>query len=305
MKILCIGSISYDITLPVEKFLEENKKIRVDDKVECGGGNASNAAYLLGKWGVEVYIAGHVGNDYYGHKVLDEFKKVNVNTKYVQVDDDGTTVTSIIVNNMSNGSRTILSYHKNDKQFESLSLDFEPDIILLDAREYKGANILLDRYPNAITIMDAEKVNDESIELAKRVDYLVCAKEFAENITNMKLNYSDESSIINVYEKMEDTFKNNVIITLESHGVLYKQNGSLGIMDALKVKALDSTGAGDIFHGAFTYGISKKYDLNTILTIATVAGGISVTKIGGRNSIPTKEEMREYIHDFEWCYFYW
>lgn len=299
MKILCLGSISYDITFPVSEFILENKKIRVEKKVECGGGNASNAAYLLGKWGAEVYLAGHIGNDYYGKKVIDELKSVNVDTRYVEICNNSNTITSFIINNTSNGSRTILSYHENDLYFDELNVDFEPDIILVDAREINGANYILDKYPNAISIMDAEKTTDESINLAKKVDYLVCSKEFAEKVTKVNINYQDEKTILDLYHSMENKFKGNIIITLESHGVLYKQNNNIGIMEALKVEALDSTGAGDIFHGAFVYGISKKYDLNTILTIATVAGGISVTKIGGRNSIPTKEEMRKYIHDFE------
>ena len=70
-------------------------------------------------------------------------------------------------------------------------------------------------------------------------------------------------------------------------------------MPTISVKAVDSTGAGDLFHGAFTYGISKKLPLEKVMQIATVAGGISVTKIGGRNSVATKEEMRAYINDFE------
>ena len=67
----------------------------------------------------------------------------------------------------------------------------------------------------------------------------------------------------------------------------------------MQVNAGDSTGAGDLYHGAFTYAISKKLPITKAVQIATVAGGISVTKIGGRNSVATKEEMRKYIHDFE------
>lgn len=69
-------------------------------------------------------------------------------------------------------------------------------------------------------------------------------------------------------------------------------------MDALEVEALDTTGAGDIFHGAFVYGLTKGYNINVVLTIATIAGSLSVTKVSGR-AVPSKEEMRRYIHDFE------
>ena len=105
--------------------------------------------------------------------------------------------------------------------------------------------------------------------------------------------------MINLYHKLEEIFHGIIVVTLEEKGVLYKYQGNIGIMDAIKTKEVDSTGAGDLFHGAFTYGVSKRYDLNIVLTIATVAGGISVRHSGGRNSVATKEEMREYIHDFE------
>ena len=102
MKILCVGHISYDITFPVEKFLVENEKMRVDKRIDCGGGPASNAAYLLGKWGSEVYIAGLIGDDYFGKKILDEFNAANVNTKYLEVRPNYKTSSSIIINNTSN-----------------------------------------------------------------------------------------------------------------------------------------------------------------------------------------------------------
>ena len=299
MKILCVGHISYDITFPVEKFLVENEKMRVDKRIDCGGGPASNAAYLLGKWGSEVYIAGLIGDDYFGKKILDEFNAANVNTKYLEVRPNYKTSSSIIINNTSNSSRTVLNYRGNKEPMKPLNLDFEPDIILIDAHEVLESNRLLDLYPNAISIIDAGTARDEVISLAKKVNYVVCSKSFAETVSGIKIDYNNDQTIIDLYHRLEEEFHGIIVVTLEDKGALYKYDGNIGIMDALKVDALDSTGAGDLFHGAFTYGISKKYDLNTVLTIATVAGGISVKRIGGRNSVATKEEMRAYIHDFE------
>ena len=299
LKILCLGHISYDITFPVKEFPIENKKIRVDERIECGGGPASNAAYLLGKWGSEVYIAGLVGNDPYGKKMIEEFKSANVNTEYLEVRDGYKTSNSIIINNTTNSSRTVLNYRGNNAKMNPIKLDFNPDIILIDGHEYDESNRLLEMYPNTISIIDAGSAREEVIKLAKKVNYVVCSREFAENVSGITIDYNNEQTIIDLYHKLEDEFQGIIVVTLEDKGALYKYDGNIGIMDALKVKALDSTGAGDLFHGAFTYGVSKCYDLNTVLTIATVAGGISVKRIGGRNSVATKEEMREYIHDFE------
>ena len=109
MKVLCCGHSSYDITLLLDEFPKENKKIRLDKEViECGGGSASNASVLLSLWGLDTYIASCVGNDYYGSKIKDEYKKANVNTKYLETNDCKTTV-SYILTNTSSGTRTILT----------------------------------------------------------------------------------------------------------------------------------------------------------------------------------------------------
>lgn len=76
-------------------------------------------------------------------------------------------------------------------------------------------------------------------------------------------------------------------------------NGKLRIIPSLKVKALDSTGAGDIFHGAFVYGLVKKFSLEKTLKFANYAGAISVTRVGGRYSMPTLEEMKEVYDRFK------
>ena len=248
MKILCMGHISYDITFPVKEFPNENKKIRVDTRIECGGGPASNAAYLLGKWGSEVYIAGLVGNDPYGKKIVEEFKEANVNTDYLEVRNNYKTSNSIIINNVSNSSRTILSYRESDAHMKPLDLDFEPEIILIDGHEVAESNRLLDKYPNAISIIDAGRANEDVIKLAQKVNYVVCSREFAEEVSGVKIDYENEQTIIDLYHNLEAMFQGIIVVTLEEKGVLYKYEGNIGIMDAIKVSALDSTGAGDLFH---------------------------------------------------------
>ena len=85
MKILCIGNAAFDVTLPIDHFPIENQKTRLEEKcVECGGGSASNCAYLLAKWGMDVYFGGVVGDDYYGEKIIEEFANIGVNTKYLE-----------------------------------------------------------------------------------------------------------------------------------------------------------------------------------------------------------------------------
>lgn len=299
MKILCIGHASYDITFPIEGFIKENTKNRIDKLVECGGGPASNAAYLLGKYGTEVYFMGAIGNDFYGQKIKKEFESVNVNTKYLLESDIYKTTTSMIIANSENGSRTILTYRDNTFCYPVTDIDFIPDIILIDGQEIELSNYMLDKYPNAISIIDAGRCTDKILSLSKKVKYVVCSKDFAEKATNLTIDYNDKSTITQLYKKMDEIFNGTVVITLESNGCLYKLDNAIKLMPSINVKAIDSTGAGDLFHGAFTYGIAKGYELEKTLKIANIVGALSVTKIGGRYSVPTKDEIRSIYADFE------
>ncbi len=131
------------------------------------------------------------------------------------------------------------------------------------------------------------------------VNYLVCSKEFAEDVTGIKIDYDNNQTIVDLYNKMKEIFKNNIVVTLETKGSLYEYNNVIKIMPSIKVKAIDSTGAGDIFHGSFTYGIVKQLNFEKILKISNIAGALSVTRLGGRNSIFSLKEMKEAYNEFE------
>jgi sugar/nucleoside kinase (ribokinase family) len=245
---------------------------------------------------MEVYFAGVVGNDEYGKRIKEEFESVNVNTKYLEFSNEFSTTNSFIVVNRENGSRTSFAHRNKKMAMKEIELDFEPDIILFDGQEVDMTNKLLDRYPNAISIIDAGRPTEDIIKLAKRVNYLVCSKEFSENVSNIKIN--NDGDYLKVYNYMKNEFKNEVIITLEEKGCLYLYEDKIKIMPSLKVEAVDTTGAGDIFHGAFTYCIANNFSLEKTLKIANITGALSVTKIGSKNSIPEKEDIKKYEEDF-------
>ena len=99
-----------------------------------------------------------------------------------------------------------------------------------------------------------------------------------------------------MYDSLEKDFpKQTIVITLESFGSFTKINGEYKLIPSIKVKALDSTGAGDIYHGALLYFLSQGYDLETAMEYANITSALSVTKIGGRYSIPRLEEVINYV----------
>lgn len=296
-KVLCVGHAAYDITLPVDKFLEENKKVRITEQVECGGGASANAAYLLAKWGMDVSFAGIIGDDLYGGKIEDEFISIGCDTTYLKKSKSFDTTVSYIIANSSNGSRTIIvkrsknldEYFKTDE--DNLVDEMKGDIILVDGEELELSKKVLKNNKNAISVLDAGNLKPSIVELGHLVTYLVCSLDFANEYTGNVINLKDARSIIPIYEKLVQDFKTNVVITLGSAGAFTQINNKYVLIPSLKVKAIDSTAAGDIFHGAFTYFIANGYNLIDTIRLANITGALSVTKLGGKNSMPDLEEV--------------
>lgn len=292
MKIICIGNAAYDITLLVDRFPVENKKVRLEKgRVECGGGSASNCAYLLAKWGIETYFAGVIGDDYYGKKITEEFEEIGINTKYLEKKAGIPTTSSFIITNTSTGTRTILTDKRKEAVMSPREVDDEFDVILLDGYEKAFAMEVMKKNPKAIKIIDAGSLRENTIELAHMVDYIVCSKDFAEEFTKKKVDYSDMKTLIEIYDDLKKEFRQKIIITLEDKGCFTYEKG-YKMVPSIKVESLDSTGAGDIYHGAFTYCIANGYDLITTMKMSNIAGALSVTRIGGRYSIFTLEEVK-------------
>ena len=295
MKIICVGHSTYDTTLPVNEYPKENIKYRVPYHIECGGGPASNGAYLLAKWGMDTTICSIIGDDYYGDCIIKEFAKVNANTKYLEKRKNHMTSSSYIIANMSNGSRTILTSKKDPIRKLEQTVTDHADVILIDGEHPETAHEVLDNNPNAISILDAGRLNDDTKALGKKVTYFVCSKDYAEEFTNKKIDINNIELLKEIHQELEAYFNNTVIITLESAGSFTKIDGNYEIIPSIKVTALDSTGAGDIFHGAFTYFIANNYPLKEAIKMASITGAISVTRVGSRYSIPLLNEVVEYF----------
>jgi len=296
MKILCIGQSAYDITLPVTDYPKENKKIKIgNSKIECGGGACNNAAYLLGLWNSDVYLASSIGKDIYGERIKKELKEVNVNTDFFEEHEDIETTTSYIIANTTRGTRTIITNKDPLMKFTKLTnIDIKPDVILVDGNDYELALKTIKENSNSITIIDAGSLNEGTVSLCHHVKYVLCSNDFAREYSKIDFNYDDLDSLIKVHQKLEQDFQNIVVITLESHGCFTKINNQYVIIPSIKVKSVDSTGAGDIFHGAFTYFIANNYSFYDSLHLANISGALSVTKIGSKPSMPTLEEVLSY-----------
>lgn len=292
--VLCIGHVAYDVTLPLEEFPSENFKYSIKSKIEGGGGPASNAAYLLSKWGVNTGFIGLLGDDAYGKNIVDEFKSVGTDISMIKIAKAYPTPYSTILVNIKNGTRTIINCKIPHPQLDIDEKDLEkldPKVILFDGHELKTSIKAIELFPDAKTILDAGSVREGTLILAEKVDYLIVSENFA-------LTYCEMESLENRndYERCMDKMKKlnkkgQIVVTLGERGLIYEEEGLVKTFNAYKVKAVDTTGAGDIFHGAFAYGLINNYSLIENLKLCSKTSAISVQTLGGRQSIPDKDEV--------------
>ena len=294
MKVICVGHSTFDTTLPMTAYPIENDKYRIPYRVECGGGSGPNGAYVLAKWGIDTTIVSALGDDYQADRIIDEFKRVGANIEYLQKIPTHQTSCSYIFANMENGSRTIVTSKAPSIRKLNINKKLSADVILIDGEHPETAKEILKENPKAISVFDASRINDDNLELGKMVTYLVCSHEFAEKFAGIKIEYDKVETIEICYKRLKEFFQTNVIITLESYGSYTEIEGENQIIPSIKVKALDSTGAGDIFHGSFAYFISHGYSLLDSIHYASITGALSVTKIGARYSVPELKEVLEY-----------
>ena len=297
MKILCIGESLLEITCQINNLVSEDTKLRLDEKIETGGGHAGNVAYLLGKWGVDTYIASMVGSDDYAEKIKKEYESIGVKTDYIETSyDKGTSITLSLINKTTkNNTVFVLS---NNTPLKKYSFVIEPNIIVSDGNDFNATMAAIDKNSKAISLLLATKNNNEVAELCRYVNYIIFNKSTAEEFTNIKIDFNDTSSIVNNYNKLKQKFsKAEIILTLGEKGCVYALNGQVKIMPPLHVAIEDTYGAGDTFAGAFIYAIGRNFDMEKAITFGTIAASLSTSKLTSRLSIPSLTEVSSYYEN--------
>ena len=295
MDILCVGHAAYDLIYSMDRFPTENTKVPVESMVECGGGPAANAAFLLAKWGVPCGLAALVGDDPYGHAIVEEMRQIGADTSLLEVRKGFATSLSAILVNVQGGSRTIIN---RTIKGDHVRLDPEklaaahPRVMLYDGHAVQAAFDAGQRYPNAKTVIDAGSLYEGTITLVPKVDYIVASEGFAKQITGQESCDTPEGQqrAIAAIQKVAKPGA-EVVVTLGERGLFYGVAGGVKHMPAPKVTAVDTTAAGDIFHGAFAYGMLQGMSLEENLKFSSRTAAISVTRPGGRTSIPALKEV--------------
>ena len=299
MNVLSVGKIAYDITIPVDNYPVENSKILLRDRMEYSGGSACNVAFLLNKWNCETYFSGVIGYDDYGNFIKKELENNNIHTNYLETNYEKRTTMNIILVNRSNSSRTIVAVEPEVNHLRKNDFQESYDLIYSDGYEYTATTNVINRNPNAISLLGGSINNGsdekEIMAIAKNIKYVTFSIDFAERQTKMKADFNNPQTLLNIYKELKSKLPNtNIIITLKNMGAMYQYNDEVKVMPTISVQEVDRTGAGDIFDGALAYSLWKRYDIEKAIRIANIAAGLSTTKYGVKNSMPLLSEVINY-----------
>jgi sulfofructose kinase len=283
--VLCVGHASYDLVFSVSHHPAEDEKISAEEFVSCGGGPAANAAVTVAKLGLKSSFAGFLGLDIYGEKHYQELLERGVQTNLIIRGPSPTPLSTVLVK--PDGRRALINYKGETRPLSSGTIDFSsvtPKVVLFDGHEPHVSNSLLERTQteNIPTVLDAGSVHEGTLALMESVDYLVCSEKFARQFAG-----DEEIALARLAE-----ISPVVVITLGERGLIWRRGQDQGILSAFPVNAIDTTGAGDAFHGAFAAAVSCNMNWLDVLRYSSAAGSLCCTKIGARSGLPSREEHR-------------
>jgi len=281
--VLCVGQASYDLIFSVSHHPGADEKIVADSLLSCGGGPAANAAVCVSKLGLTSAFAGYLEHDIYGIKHFQELNDSGVNTQLIIRGTYPTPLSAILVS--PDGKRCLINYRGDTQALAADALDFtdvRAKVILFDGHEPFISLPLAEkaRQANIPTVLDAGSVHDGTLALMDKVDYLVCSEKFANQYAG------DEHKAISRLAELAPV----VVITLGDRGLIWQRGHEQGSVPAYPVTPIDTTGAGDAFHGAFAAGLALGLDWQTLLRYASAAGALCSMKMGARLGLPSREE---------------
>lgn len=288
--VLCVGHASYDLVFAVDHHPEADEKTFAQLFISCGGGPAANAAVTVSRLGFKSAFAGYLGNDYFGQRNLEEFEKAAVNTDLIVRGDSPTPVSSIWVK--PDGSRTVVNYKESTRPLAASKLDFSgchSKVVLFDGHEPDASAELrkIIQGRDIPTVLDAGSVHRGTLKLLELTDYTVASQKFSRECTGKD---DPEEAAVKLGQ-----YCPAVVITLGQRGLVWKNKQGSGSLPAFDVKAVDTTGAGDAFHGAFAAGLASGMCWKELLRYAAAVGALCCTKYGARPGIPSAKEVDQFL----------
>ena len=299
--IVVVGSSNMDLVAKAPRIPVTGETLTGTDFFMVPGGKGANQAVAATKLGAEVIFVAKLGKDVFASESLENFKSVNINTQHIEqldgvpsgtaviaIDDNGQNM--IIVVPGANGKLTPADVDKAQSDIASAAVVVAQLEVPIETVEQaaKTAN-----QNNTPFILDPAPAKPLSDELLNRVDILTPNETEAEALTGIKV--TDPASAADAADALLAKGVKTVIITLGEKGLLLATQDSKEMIPNHKVKAVDSTAAGDAFTGALAYGLARGNSIKDAAVYANAVAAVSVTRYGAQPSMPTTKEVDAFI----------
>jgi len=301
-RILGIGGVTTDQIGVVDHVPGSDEVIRLQEYRVEQGGMVATALVAAARLGAEVEFLGAVGDDANGRLALDRFAAEGVAATRVQTLPGGISAFSFILVESYSGKRTII-HEPGVQRSRSLEIPrgdakallagvgylhldgFWMDTAIELAREAGGLGI-------TITLDIGQNQRDPKIEtLLRLADYVIPSLPFARRFTK-----SDR--VEQAAEMLLDYGAGAVIQTLGERGAFVMlKDGQSFTVPAFAVRVVDTTGAGDSFHGGFVYALSLDYALREAVIFASAVAALNCTKLGGQSGIPSFKQVQGFLSE--------
>ena len=269
----------------VSEYPRRDTKPRVDRFERSPGGQAASAMVVCSRLGLRAKYVGKVGGDETGAFSLQSIRSEGVDTEDVAVVPGVTNQLAMIIVDSSTGERTILWHRPAEIATTPEEVTTEKvaggRALLIDGHDAPAAAraAALARERGIPVVLDAESVKEGTAEVVANTDILIASRDFPRAFTGA-------SDLERAFDELRAAGPRVVGATLGSIGaVVMVADGSVVASPAYRVDVADTTGAGDVFHGAFLYGLLAGWSVDRTLAFSNAAAALNCTAAGARGGV--------------------
>lgn len=293
-----MGLNSVDFLCVVPEFPAPDSKMEMLQFSKQGGGQVATAMVALSRWGVRTKYIGKVGEDELGQFSLHSIRQEGVDVSSVIMEPHATNQFATIIVDGASGERTILWNRDERLMYRQGELKKEEicsgRLLHLDGHDVHAAiqSATWAKEEGIPTVVDLDKVEPLTPELIKKIDFVITSSRFPTFFTGM----SDPEKALVEMQRHSSGF---ICTTLGREGAMALIDRKILHLKGFEVNAVDTTGAGDVFHAGFIYGLLQNWEVSDILRFANGAAALKCRELGGRNGIPTLEKIQKFLMPFD------
>jgi sulfofructose kinase len=257
------------------------------------GGQVATTVSFISRMGLRGKYIGKVGSDDLGQFSLQSLRSEKIDTSAVLVEPGARNQYAFIVVDKGSGERTVLWERDSRLSFRESELKREDvcagKVLHLDGHDHLAAlrAATWAQEEGIPVVIDLDKVVPNTEDLISMVDFLITSANFPPDFTGI----DDPIESLLALRRYCNGF---LAVTLGARGAMAVVGDECIRFPAFKVHAVDTTGAGDIFHGGFIYGLLQNWPLEKIMAFANAAAGLNCTHLGARSGIPPLSEILKF-----------